>query len=195
MAELHTPYYLGYIHPLLAVAGQHRVVVSGTSLGGLLGMALAVSAPDAPAGLVLNDIGPEIDPAEARRLMTMISVDAPQPDWETAVRALQGMFPGLTFRHDATWMTMAKNTWVPGDDGRLHFDWDTSLSRPALRRTVAQPDLWRLYGALRHIPVLALRGENSRVLSKGSFDRMAERKPGLARVTVAGTAYALPWMN
>mgnify|MGYP002022249697 CR=1 FL=1 len=181
--------YLADIHHLLAAAGLDQVVVIGTSLGGLLGMALAVWAPKALPGLVLNDIGPQIEPAEQHRLLTLISVDAPQPNWDAAVAALRDMFPGLAFRQEATWMTMAKNTWRQGDDGKLHFDWDVRLARPMLRGTEALPDPWRLYGALRHIPVLALRGENSSVLSKKCFDRMAALKPDLARVTVAGTAH------
>ena len=178
------------IHHLLAAAGLHRVVVIGTSLGGLLGMALAVSAPTTLAGLVLNDIGPRIERPEMHRLLSILGVDAPQPDWDAALGALRAMFPSLAFRDDATWMTMARNTYRRGDDGRLHFDWDVRLARPALRGGRPEPDLWRLYGALRHIPALALRGENSPMLSPDCFDRMAQLKPDLARMTVAGTGHA-----
>ena len=42
-----------------------------------------------------------------------------------------------------------------------------------------------MYAALKSLPVLALRGELSDVLSEGTFERMAREKPDLIRVTVA----------
>ena len=49
----------------------------------------------------------------------------------------------------------------------------------------AAPDLWSVYASLKSLPVLALRGELSDVLSEGTFERMAREKPDLLRVTVA----------
>ena len=81
---------------------------------------------------------------------------------------------------------------MPGGytDGRLHFDWDVNLARPLLRDKTPPPDLWRLFRALRHIPVLAIRGANSDVLSVETFERMAREKPDMARLTVAGAGHA-----
>ena len=51
------------------------------------------------------------------------------------------------------------------------------------------PDLWPYYRALRHIPALAIRGENSDILTTDTFDRMAVEKPDLRRLTVAGKGH------
>jgi pimeloyl-ACP methyl ester carboxylesterase len=164
--------------------------VIGTSLGGLLGMGLAVAAPAALAGLVLNDIGPDINPVETTRLLELLGTDRPQADWAAAEAALRDMFPSLGLRDALAWHTMARNTYREGADGLLHFDWDVAITKPLRRDGAEVPDLWRLYRALARIPALALRGENSDMLSAACFDRMAAEKPDLVRLTVAGTGHA-----
>jgi pimeloyl-ACP methyl ester carboxylesterase len=53
----------------------------------------------------------------------------------------------------------------------------------------AAPDLWPVFGALKPIPTLALRGAISDILSQETFDRMVREKPDLLRVTVAGRGH------
>ena len=182
--------YLNDMVHLLAATNTHRVAVIGTSLGGLLGMGLAVAAPAALAGLVLNDIGPDINQAETTRLLELLGTDRPQAGWAAAETAVRAMFPALSFRDPQAWRTMTRNTYREGADGKLHFDWDVAITRPLRRGGGEVPDLWRLYRALARIPALALRGENSDMLSAACFDRMAAEKPDLVRLTVAGTGHA-----
>lgn len=179
---------------LLAVADIHRAVVIGTSFGGLIAMALAVAAPTAVAGVVLNDIGPEVNQSEYQRILDYISRDRPQPDWESATRHLRQMFPKLSFKDEAGWLTMARNTYREGPDGVLHFDWDVSLVKPLRANAGRLPDLWPLFRALGALPVLAIRGALSDVLSEDTFERMAEAKPDLIRVTVPDVGHA-PALN
>jgi pimeloyl-ACP methyl ester carboxylesterase len=47
-----------------------------------------------------------------------------------------------------------------------------------------------MFRALRRLPVLAIRGERSDVLSAECFDRMARELPGLRRVVVPGVGHA-----
>src|SRR5262249_571120 len=54
--------YLSDVFDLLAVADAPRVVVVGTSMGGLLAIGLTAYRPTCLAGVVLNDIGPELKP-------------------------------------------------------------------------------------------------------------------------------------
>lgn len=173
---------------LLAATNVHRVVIVGASFGGLLGMAIAVAAPGAVAGLVINDIGPEFDQVELRRLLGVLGTDRPQPDWDGAVAAVKDMFPTLALRDPETWRQMARNTFREGADGLLHFDWDVAVTR-VLPKGGPPPDWWHLFRAVAQIPVLALRGENSPMLSPACFDRMAREKPDLVRLTVAGAGH------
>jgi pimeloyl-ACP methyl ester carboxylesterase len=175
---------------LLAAVGVERVLVLGTSLGGILAMGLAVLKPMALAGAILNDVGPAVEESGLTQILTYISVDRPQPDWATATLVLRRTLPHLSLSSDEEWLEFARGTYREGADGALHFDYDVKLVRPYAAGTSAVPDLWPFFRALGRVPVLALRGEASDILSAATFARMAEEKPDLVRVTVPGVGHA-----
>lgn len=175
--------YLQDVRHLLAVAGLARVIVIGTSLGGALGMALGVLAPGSLAGVVINDIGPTVSGDGLGRIIAYIGTDRPQPDWPTATAHVRSLFPNLSFKTDQAWATVTRNTYRQGDDGLLHFDWDVRLAE-ALKRNRTAVDLWPMFRSLRRIPVLAVRGGISDVLSEETFARMKAEKPDLRQVVV-----------
>lgn len=181
--------YLNDLAHLLAVCNLHRVLVCGTSMGGLLSMGLAIAKPTALAGVILNDIGPHLHHRGLTRILDYIGADHPQPDWDHAVAHLKSQFPHLGLGSDERWRAFAEQTYRLGDDGVLRYDWDQALAKPLLRSRGATPDLWRLYGALDRRPVLVLRGELSDVLSEETVARMAELKPDLKSATVPGVGH------
>lgn len=181
-------YYLSDALQLLTVTGTKRAIVLGTSMGGLLAMGLAAFQPTAIAGLVLNDIGPTVSSQGFARIISYIGVDHPQPDWPSAVHFLQELMPTMSLGTDADWLGFAKATYRAGDDGLLHFDWDTNIAKSL--GVAPRPDLWSMFRALGPIPVLVLRGEQSDIFSVETFDKMAEVKPDLLRVTVPGSGHA-----
>lgn len=190
--EPHT--YLSDIAHLVAATDLHRAVVVGTSLGGILAMGLAVMRPTLLAGVVLNDIGPDVIAGGLTRILDYIGIDQPQPDWDSAVAALQKLLPTLSIRTEAGWLKMAQATYRAGPDGKLHFDWDLNLAKPLKAMRGPPPDLWPYFRALRAVPVLALRGALSDMLSAETFERMALAKPDLLRVTVPNSGHA-PTLN
>lgn len=183
--------YLGDVIALLAATNVHRAVVIGTSLGGLLAMGLAAAQPASLAGVVLNDVGPEINPDGAARIADYVGNDVRYPDYETAAAALKAQFghayPDIS--HQA-WLNSAARTFVDDGEGGLRLDYDLALGK-ALAEQAGRPmpDLWPLFGALKHIPVLAIRGALSDVLSEATFERMAREKPDLVRVTLANRGH------
>ena len=181
--------YLNDLAHLLAVCNLHRVLVCGTSMGGLLSMGLAIAKPTALAGVILNDIGPHLHHRGLTRILDYIGADHPQPDWDHAVAHLKSQFPHLGLGSDERWRAFAEQTFRQDDDGVLRYDWDQALAKPLLRSRGATPDLWRLYGALDRRPVLVLRGELSDVLSEETVARMAELKPDLKSATVPGVGH------
>lgn len=182
--------YLGDIRDILAALDVHEVVVVGTSLGGILGMAMGAAMPTALAAVVLNDIGPEIQPEGLGHIVAYISVDRPQNDWDEAVTTIREMLPNLTFQDDAIWMKMARNTFRECDDGKLRFDWDVDIVKPILQpRSTETPDLWALFRSLRAVPTLALRGEVSDILSRESFLKMQADRPDLLAVEIPGCGH------
>ena len=179
------PYvYISDISHLLAATGVGRAVVVGTSMGGLLAMGLAVLRPSLIAGVVLNDIGPNVSNPGLDRILGYVGVDHAQSDWASAIRFLKELTPSLAPKADeAWWRTHAEATYRKGDDGLLHFDWDLAIAKP-LNQQRAAADLWTMFRGLRAIPTLAFRGALSDVLTEDVFRRMALEKPDLVCVTV-----------
>jgi pimeloyl-ACP methyl ester carboxylesterase len=175
---------------LLAATTLHRVVVCGVSFGGFLAMAMGVAAPIALAGVILDDVGPEVDPAIGRQILDYVSVDRPQPDWDTAVAGLRARFPNLSRRDDGVWRRFAKGSYREAEDGRLHFDWDPAIARPLQRMGNRSDDYWPLYRSLRQVPVLAIRGALSEVLAPATLARMAVEKPDLVQLTLPDVGHA-----
>ncbi len=181
--------YLADIGHILAACGIERVIVVGSSLGGILGMGLGVLWPTSLAAVVINDIGPDVAPDGLDRILDFIGVDRPQPDWPSAIRMLRCTFTRLPNKSDAWWDSFARATYRENDDGLLHFDWDIAIARPLLRTKGKLQDLWPIFRSLRHVPALAIRGALSDVLSADGLDRMVAAKPDLAHVTVPGVGH------
>jgi len=184
----HPRVYLEDLRHLLAAEGVRRVVVVGTSMGGLIAMALPSALPGMVAGVVLNDIGPDLGQGGLGRIVAYVGRDRPQPDWPEAVAELRRLMPGVSLDGDDAWRRFAEATYRPGADGRLHFDWDVNLARP-LRKGAAAHDLWALFRGLAGIPTLAVRGATSDMLAAETFARMAVEMPQLIAVTVPGCGH------
>ena len=181
---------LGDIAQILALANVRRVVVIGTSFGGLLAMALGAYMPFSLAGLVLTDADPQIEQGTLDGVLAYISVDRPQPDWESAREAIRKQMPGAVFQTDAMFDAMVRNTCRKGKDGLLHFDWDVSIVKPIMEARGVAPNLWTNFRGLSPISLLALRGAESDVLSEECFMRMGREYPGAGLVTVPGAGHA-----
>lgn len=182
--------YVRDIRHLMVAASVHRVVVIGTSLGGILGMALAVATPGRLAGVVLNDIGPAVHRGGMDQIIANLRSARAQPDWESVINGMRERFDWISPDDGAAWAELARNQYREGDDGMLHPDWDIKLLKPLLHDRPSSDGLWLMFRALRHVPTLALRGALSNVLSARTFDRMAAEHPNLLRVTVAGVGHA-----
>jgi pimeloyl-ACP methyl ester carboxylesterase len=177
---------------LLDHLGVERVVAVGTSRGGLIAMALAAMRPGLLAGVVMNDVGPVIEAEGLAGLMRGLeATPAAFADWPEAEAALRSRlaptFPGLT---PADWAAFARRSFAERD-GRPVADWDPALvavSAAALAQPL--PDLWPLFGALSGVPVLALRGALSDILSHATLQAMTQAHPDLTAVTVPDRGHA-----
>jgi pimeloyl-ACP methyl ester carboxylesterase len=186
----HPAVHVGDTRHLMIATGLHDVVVIGTSFGGILTMGLAMLAPSSLRAVVLNDVGPTVSDTGLRRIMDYIGKDNPQPDWDAAVAELKRMFPAHAGQAHAVLLEEARATWREGDDGMLHFDWDTRLAT-VMGSTRDEKDLWELFRVLYGLPVLALRGELSDVLSAETLERMAQAHPALTALTIPKRGHPL----
>lgn len=176
--------YIRDIQNLLAALNLHHVVVVGTSLGGILGMGMAVAMPGALAAVIMNDVGPKVETGGLDFIINYIKEDRPHDDWDGAVATIKTMLPNLTFQDEGIWLKMAQNTFREREDGRLYFDWDVNLVKPMLVSSYEIPDMWPLFRALKNVPALALRGAESDILSRETFAQMQEVKPDLVAVEI-----------
>ena len=177
------------VRHLLVAANLQKFVAIGTSMGGLLSMALGALTPSCLKGVVLNDIGPDIGSDGLQRILTYLGRDNPQPDWPAATRALKAMLPDLSFRTAEEWRTATEGTFQKGEDGLLHIDWDPLIIEP-MRTPIDGAELWTLFRAIRSKPTLLVHGANSDILNQATVSKMTEHHPRLTAITVAGAGHA-----
>ncbi|MGP1275169.1 MAG: alpha/beta fold hydrolase [Caulobacterales bacterium] len=186
-----------YVEDMLGLLDQEgiaKIIAIGTSMGGLMTMITAALRPGLLAGAVLNDIGPELDPAGLTRIAGYVGgAKGPMADWHeaaAAVRAVNGeAFPDET--GEAFWIAFAKRTCRERPDGLIELDYDPAIAEPFREPGgAAPPDLWPVFDALAPVPVLAIRGAISDLLSPEVFARMAQRHPNLTPVEVPRVGHA-----
>ena len=170
-----------------AAVHVHRAVVIGTSFGGLLAMGLGAARPGLLAGVVLNDVGPEIGGEGAARVRRYVADDPALPDLEAAAAHLRRILPDLSLHTPAEWRDFAGLTYAPGPDGRWHPLWDTRIARLL---GADLPDLWPLFGALAHVPLLLVHGGRSTLLLGATVARMRAARPDMRVATVPESGHA-----
>jgi pimeloyl-ACP methyl ester carboxylesterase len=177
---------------LLDSLGVGRCVAIGTSMGGLMAVLMNLMRPGVFAGVVLNDIGPELDPAGLARIRGYVGKSGPIADWADAaarIRAVNGVaFPDAD---DAFWNDFARKTAREMPDGTIRLDYDPAIAVPVQSDAgAAPPDLWGLFDALASVPVLVLRGALSDLLAPATVAAMAARHPDLTAVEVPRVGHA-----
>jgi pimeloyl-ACP methyl ester carboxylesterase len=138
-------------------------------------------------GVVLNDVGPEIGSGGADFVRGFVALDPALENLDAGVTFLKQRLPPLSLVTDDDWREMTALTYEPGEDGRWHPVWDTAIARLLDKPT---PDLWPLFGALDHVPLLLVHGAVSTLLLPESVAAMRARRPDMAVVTVPGVGHA-----
>jgi pimeloyl-ACP methyl ester carboxylesterase len=169
-----------------------RVVAVGTSLGGIVIMLLALQAPQRLAGVVLNDIGPEIEAEGLTRIRGYVGQGRSFPTWMHAARGLREQAgPAHPDFAIGDWLTLAKRLMAVGPGGRIAFDYDMKIAEPFQTAEGTAPvDMWPAFRALAGRPAVAVRGELSDILSDATLARMKREVPELDVVTVERTGHA-----
>lgn len=183
--------YLQDIGRLLQVLALEALAIIGTSLGGLLAMLLAAGGTGRVAGIVLNDIGPEADPRGIARIRAYAGRLAPVRTWDEAIAQFQQVngqaWPGVSARQ---WAELTRRSYRESASGVPLFDSDPLIGE-AIRCAPAVPaGLWPVFAQIRDVPMLAVRGELSDILSVEILARMRREKPDLQCLTVADRGHA-----
>lgn len=184
--------YLEDLNELIAHLSLDRFVLFGTSLGGILSMLIAATHPDKVAGVLLNDIGPAIDPAGLMRIRNYVGKAGSHPTWLHAARSLAEIhahaYPDYRLED---WLDMAKRTSRLTAAGRIVADYDSGIAEPfRVPGNETGGDLWALADAMKPFPSLLIRGGLSDILSADTADRMEREWPQLERVDLPRIGHA-----
>lgn len=183
------PTYLTALTALLAHADADRVAWVGTSMGGLLGIVLAAQPGTPVTRLIVNDVGPIIEPAALARIAGYVGLD---PVFETFavleahIRAVSAPFGALS---DAQWEQLARTTAKQSPDGRWRLKYDPGIAVPFRENTTQATNLWSLWDAIA-CPTLILRGTESDLLAPETAAAMQSRGPKSRLVEFPGVGHA-----
>ena len=187
------PTYVADMVTLLARLDAAQVDWVGTSIGGLIGLGLA-ALPDSPVRkLVLNDVGPTIQPEALQRIGTYLGLPVHWATLDEAADALWAISQGFGPHTREQWLALTRPQLKPHGEGyKPHYDPGIAipfrLITPELARA-GEAALWHSWDALR-IPVLLLRGAQSDLLSEGTAQAMTQRGPRARLVEFAGVGHA-----
>jgi pimeloyl-ACP methyl ester carboxylesterase len=181
------PQYAADMVTLIARLDVEAVSWLGTSMGGLIGMALAAQAGSPVKRLVLNDVGPLIPRASLERLAAYVGKAPAFASVEEAERYIRAISAPFGPHSDAQWRFLTE-TWLRrNDDGTWRAHYDPRIAEPF--KADQDLELWALYDAVR-CPTLLLRGERSDLLLRATAEEMARRGPRARVVEIRGVGHA-----
>ncbi|WP_298728203.1 alpha/beta hydrolase [uncultured Ferrovibrio sp.] len=163
----------------------------GTSMGGLIGMAVAAGPlKDRISHLVLNDVGPAIAPGAVERILQYAGTPpsfATLPELEQYFRTIYAPF-GIA--SDAGWRKLAETSARRLPDGRLTPHYDPQIAAVmAKQAATVTGDAWPLYEQIS-AKTLLLRGAVSDLLSAETATQMTQRGPRARRIDIPGIGHA-----
>ncbi len=185
--------YVQDVLGLLDQLGIARAILIGTSMGGLMAMVMGLVARDRMRAVVINDVGPDIEAAGLARIASYTGKTQPPATWADAAKTAQFInevaFPDYG---PDDWMAFARRLFR--DEGGVPVPaYDPGIAaglKPQSDAPVAPPDLWPMWDALSGLPILAIRGALSDLLSPATLDKMAAHHAGMVSVTVPNRGHA-----
>ena len=174
----------------ITAVGLHDAALIGTSRGGLITMLIAAAQPTAIGAAVLNDIGPVIEHEGMARISGYVG-RVPLPiSWPDAARMMRELnrrhFPEVS---DTIWEEAARQ-WYNEKNGKPAPGYDSNLGNALSVLDGPMPTLWPQFEALKRVPLMVVRGENSDILTAETAEEMQRRHPAMATVTVANQGHA-----
>jgi pimeloyl-ACP methyl ester carboxylesterase len=175
----------------MAALHLHRVALLGTSFGGLAAMAIGAMRPTALAAVVLNDIGPRIEPQGRGAVIELIGTDPSCTSLDAATAWLRERHPPLPALDEAGWRAFTARTFAEGEDRLWHPRWDIRVGQQAVGDAAgAPPDLWPFFAGLARLPLMLVWGQESRLLTADTVAGMRRATPAMRVVSLPGTGHA-----
>ncbi|ACT59286.1 alpha/beta fold hydrolase [Hirschia baltica] len=186
--------YVQDVLDLLAIVKPSKLVLIGTSMGGLMSLLLSQMLSQELLGVVLNDVGPKLEQAGLERIAGYVGNFIEHDSWEDAALAVEksqhSAFPN--FRHD-DWMKFAKRTHKENQDGKIVLDYDPAIAE-SLKNIEAdisvEMQTWALFASTFKRPLLVVRGEISDLFSSDTAVKMVHRHGRANVISVSNVGHA-----
>ncbi len=184
------PQYVADMVTLIARLNVDTVHWVGTSMGGLIGMALAAQEGTPIRRLVLNDVGPLITVESLQRIATYVGADPTWASFDEALAYVKLISEPFGPLNEAQWRHLTATSIVQRPDGRWGFRYDPRIAEP-FKAAFADKDidLWPLYGAIA-CPTLVVRGTESDLLTRDTWLKMGECGPRAKLAEIPGVGHA-----
>ena len=188
------PQYVSDMVTLVARLDVETVDWFGTSMGGLIGMGLAAMPGSPIRKLILNDVGPVLNPAALARIGEYIGQDVRFNTFEEAAAYIKQVSISFGPHSDAQWHKLATDVLKQNQDGQWIRHYDLGLAAPIKATTpeialAGQGMLWAAYDAIK-CQTLVVRGSESDLLSEQTAQEMTQRGPRAAVVEIPGVGHA-----
>jgi len=187
-----------YINDTWSLLDQLEIssfIMIGTSLGGLMAMIMASQQPKRVRAVILNDAGPEADPAGYTRILASFDQKTGVRDWQEAIseckRTYEAALPDMPVEF---WSEYVRKNHRDGENGQPELDIDPKIGEAIRKGDLSriagiQVDPWAAFEAVT-MPCLVLRGELSDILSTEIVERMAVVKPDLKMAVIPNRGHA-----
>jgi len=178
---------------LLNFLNVDRAAIIGTSRGGIVGMLMAAFFRDRLAGLLLNDVGPELEVAGLLRIRSYLGVHSRFASWDAAIANLKSSNSGFEALSEKEWRAFAERVFRPVDGlPRADYDAALALSFPSVEDITAGrvANLWELFASTEGLAVSVVRGEHSDLLSSATVETMKQKNAALDATVIPNRGHA-----
>ena len=180
---------------LLDKLSIEKITILGTSLGGLISMVMSFQNNHRIKGVILNDIGPEIDSKGLERIKKYAGLLPAVKTWqEAALQTKQVYGPWLIGLKEDQWIKLAKRAYKENDRNNPVLDMDINISKAIKEMGPQKGDPWQLFDSLKDTETLVLRGAISDILTDKILTKMHNRNPNLKSAIIPDRGH-VPLLN
>ena len=187
------PQYVADIATLVKKLGVTQVDWLGTSMGGLIGMVYA-AMPNSPIRrMIINDVGPKIEPEAIKRLGSYVGQPFTFSDRSEALQRLNEICATFGEHTPEEW-EIYNGPMLVQKDGKwiMHYDPDISVPFASVNPIMAKAGEMAMWHAFKqiHIPMLIVRGGNSDLLSAATVAEMCKVNPYARSIEIPNVGHA-----
>ncbi|QWE05684.1 alpha/beta fold hydrolase [Polynucleobacter sp. JS-JIR-5-A7] len=187
------PQYVADITELVKKLGVSQVDWFGTSMGGLIGMVYAAMPQSPIRRMLINDVGPKIEPEAIKRLGSYVGQPFAFANRADALTRLNQICASFGVHSPEEWeiyngpmLIQRDGVWI------MHYDPNISVPFAAVNPIMAKAGEMAMWHAFKqiHIPMLIVRGGDSDLLSAATVAEMCKVNPHARSIEIPNVGHA-----